>query len=121
MNNGPARLLTGFVIGAGVAAVDNFAVHGEVSPIIIVAMLLAVAAAIGSLWDSAGFISALLTWAWLPLTHIVKHIYGMPDTLYPNTYQSIAMLAAFSAMVTCVGFAVGMAVYSLRKNSPSAH
>jgi len=33
------------------------------------------------------------------LIHFVKHVLGLPDTLHPNTYGSILMLAVFSLVV----------------------
>ena len=40
----------GVVVGAGIVAVDNFAFGGEVSPIVIVGMLLVFGAAAGMIW-----------------------------------------------------------------------
>ena len=89
------------------AAVDNVWFHGEVSPIVIVALLLVAAAAAGALWGAAGAIPAAIIWAWIPAVHVVKRLLGLPDTLQPNSYRSILLLAGFTLGVTAVGFAAG--------------
>jgi len=100
----------GLALGAGglIAAVDNVWFHGEVSPIVIVGLLLAAAGAAGALWGTAGWIPATVVWAWTPGAHLVKRLFGLPDTLHPNTYRSILLLAGFTFGVTVVGFAAGM-------------
>jgi hypothetical protein len=46
-------------------------------------------------------------------THLAKRILGLPDTLHPNTYASILMLAAFSFAVAVVGAGWGLVVRRL--------
>lgn len=88
--------------------VDNGAFGGEVSPIIIVALLLAATAMAGAMWGRSGWITATVTWACVPLAHVVKHIVGWPDTLHPNTYTSILFLAAFTLVVAAGGTGCGL-------------
>ena len=45
------HLFFGLVAGAAIVYVDNYAFAGEVSPIIIVAMLLAATTAAGAIWE----------------------------------------------------------------------
>jgi len=104
----PARLGVGLVAGAAIVYVDNFAFQGEVSPFVIVAMLLAATAMAGAMWGRKGWLAAAVTWACVPLAHIVKHVVGLPDTLHPNTYASILLLAAFTLVVATVGTACGV-------------
>ncbi len=119
MNSDVYRDTWWFCLGVGLAAgviimyVDNFAFAGEVSPIIIVAMLLVTSAAAGITWGRRGWIAAAATWACVPLAHLIKHVFGLPDTLQPNTYTSIMMLALFTLLVTAVGFGCGMLVHIL--------
>jgi hypothetical protein len=94
-------LATAVVLGAIVAAVDNFALGGEVSPITIVVLLSASAAFLGFTLPRLAWATAPLLAAWVPGAHLVKHLLGMPDTLHPNNYRSIATLAAF-CLVVCV-------------------
>ena len=47
------RVGSGLIAGAGIAAVDNFAFGGEVSPIVIVGMLLVFGGVVGMLWEVA--------------------------------------------------------------------
>lgn len=106
----PARLGVGLAAGAAIACVDNLAFKGEVSPIIIVAMLLAATAAAGAVWSGRGWATAAATWACVPLAHLVKHVLGLPDTLHPNTYMSILYLAGFTLVVAIAGTACGVLV-----------
>lgn len=105
----------GFGIFAGVliTAVDNFAFKGEVSPIVIVAMLLITTVAIGITWRWHGWPAAMVIWICVPLAHVIKHILGLPDTLHPNTYASIVMLAAFTLVISLFGIAFGTMVRRL--------
>jgi len=103
-----ARVVTGLFAGAAIAAVDNFASGGEVSPIVIVALLLAAAGIAGALWGRRGWVAALLAGACVPSAHLARHLLDLPDTLHPNTYASILKLAAFSLAVAFIGLAGGV-------------
>jgi asparagine N-glycosylation enzyme membrane subunit Stt3 len=59
-------------------------------------MLLAVTTTAGALLGQRGWVAAAGTWVCVPLAHLVKHVLGLPDTVHPNTYASILLLAAFS-------------------------
>ena len=106
----PRSVLVGIAVALGlaIAAVDNFALEGEVSPAVVVGMLLAAAAIVGALGSRRVWLTALAIWFWIPLAHLVKHVLGMRDTLQPNTYPSIAMLGVFSLIVALVGTACGI-------------
>ena len=95
--------------GAAIAAVDNFAFGGEVSPIVVVGMLLLFAAAAGMFWGVRAAVAVALAWVWLPMAHVIKHRMRLPDTLHPNTYVSILKLAAFSFVIAAVGLGLGLA------------
>jgi hypothetical protein len=97
------RFLSGALVGMAIAAVDNFAFGGEVSPIVIVLLLATATCVFGAIWSRRGWISTLGTWICLPLIHLVKYVFGLPDTLHPNTFTSIAMLGMFSLAVACIG------------------
>jgi len=104
----PTQLGVALVAGAAIVYVDNWAFQGEVSPIIIVALLLAATAMAGAMWGRNGWIAAAVTGACVPLAHLVKHVLGLPDTLHPNTYTSILYLAAFTLVVATVGTGSGV-------------
>ena len=89
LSNWPARLGVGLAAGAAIVYVDNWAFEGEVSPIIIVALLLAATATAGALWGGSGWVAAAVTWVCVPLAHVAKRVLELPDTLHPNTYLSI--------------------------------
>lgn len=104
----PIRLCVGLVLGAAIAVVDNVAFDGEVSPIVIVAMLFAMTATAGLVWRRQGWVMAMAVWVWVPGAHLAKRILGLPDTLHPNTYSSILMLALFSLVVAALGTGCGL-------------
>jgi hypothetical protein len=74
-----------------------------VSPVVVVALLLAASAAIGALWGFSGWPAAVVVWAAVPAPHAVKLAIGLTDTLHPNTWASIAQLAGFTAVVVAIG------------------
>jgi hypothetical protein len=102
------RTAIGLAAGAIIACVDNFAFGGEVSPMVIVILLLATTAMAGIVWGGRGWLPALSAWACVPLVHLVKHVLGLPDTIQPNTYNSILLLAAFTLGVALVGIGCGL-------------
>ena len=109
----PFRIGVGLIVGATIAAVDNFAFNGEVSPIVVVIMLLAATITAGFLRERLGWATAVAVWIWVPGVHFAKRILDLPDTLHPNTYTSILILAAFSLAVTAVGTGCGLIIRHL--------
>jgi len=109
----PTQLGMGLVAGAAIVYVDNCTFEGEVSPIIIVALLLAATARAGAMWGRSTWIAAATTWACVPLAHVVKHVFNLPDTLHPNSYTSILYLAAFTLVVATGGTGGGVLVRRL--------
>jgi hypothetical protein len=106
-------------LGVAIAAVDNFAFGGETSPIFILGLLLMATGLIGLVWRSRGWLGAALLWACIPAAHLIKHVFGLPDTMQPNTYESIFKLAAVTLVVAVVGTACGMAAGGLKKAKSS--
>lgn len=102
------RFAAGLGTGTAIAAVDSFAFGGEVSPIVIVILLVATTATFGGIWGRGGWTATVATWLCLPLAHVVKHVLGLPDTLHPNTYTSILMLTAFTLVATAIGTEAGV-------------
>ena len=92
---------------------DNFVSGGEVSQIVIVALLLIATAVVGALAIRRRWIAALAVWIWLPVVHLAKHMLGLPDMLQPNTYSSILLLGIFALAVTVVGTGCGVLVRRL--------
>ena len=109
------RLGFGFAAGALIAFLDNVAFAGEVSPIVVVAALLAATLTVGAVWGRHGWPAAAAVWVCVPSVHFVKHLLGLPDTIQPNTWASIAMLAAFSLVVAAVGTVLGVVVRGAAK------
>jgi len=107
------KVLFGLAAGVAIAAVDNFAFEGEVSPIVIVGMLFTVTAIAGWIWGWRGGLGSVVAWVCVPLPHVVKHLLGLPDTLQPNTYTSILMLAAFTFAIAAFGTGGGVLLRKL--------
>jgi len=104
----PLLVGIGFAAGVAIAVVENFAFDGEVSPILIVAILFVTTAIAGVIWGRRGWIVSAAGWMCVPFSHLIKHILDLPDTLHPNTYASIAMLAAFTFVVAAIGTGCGV-------------
>jgi hypothetical protein len=109
----PVRLGVGLAAGVAIAYVDNHAFGGEVSPIVIVALLLVATSVASGVWGRRGWPAVAATWITVPLVHVARHVLGLPDTLHPNTYGSILMLAAFTLVIALLGGAVGMLIHRL--------
>jgi hypothetical protein len=118
MTKWPVRLSAGLIAGIIIAAVDNFAFEGEISPIVIVAMLFAVTVAAGVIWGQLALIAQVAVWACVPLAHVINHVAGLPDSLHPNTYGSILKLAAFTLVIAVIGSGCGMLAHKLTRRSP---
>jgi ABC-type multidrug transport system permease subunit len=103
----------GLIAGLGIAAVDAFGSSGEVSPIVVVVMLLSATAVIGFILPWRGWTAAVATWLPIPLAHLLKLLLGLPDTLHPNTYASAFKLAAFTLLVSAIGMSCGSVVRSV--------
>lgn len=108
----------GVVVGAGIVAVDNFAFGGEVSPIVIVGMLLVFAAAVGMIWGGRAAVAAAMAWVWVPMAHVLKHLMRLPDTIHPNNYASLLKLGAFTFVVTAIGLGFGLGFRGLLDGHP---
>jgi hypothetical protein len=105
------RCAAGLIAGLAIAWADNMAFNGEASPILIVAMLLAITCVAASVWGSGAWITAASAWLCLPMVHFIKRAAGWPDTLQPNTYTSILMLAAFTLVVAMLGTGAGLLIH----------
>ena len=102
-----SRAVLALAAGAGVVALDTVALRGQISPVAVVALLLLATAAAGGAWGWRGWSAALVVWACVPLAHLVKHTLGLPDTLQPDTWESIRAMAAFTLAVSGAGFCGG--------------
>jgi hypothetical protein len=120
------RCAIGLIAGLALAYADNIAFKGEASPILIVVMLLAITSVAAAVWGPGAWITASSAWLCVPTAHLIKHAAGWPDTLQPNTYTSIFMLAAFTLVVAILGTGVGLLVHrgvarnAKGKSDPSA-
>lgn len=104
------RVGLGLAVGGAIVYVDNFASQGEVSPFVIVAMLFSATAAAGAILGPRAWVVSLAEWGCVPTAHVIKHLWHLPDTLHPNTYASIAYLAAFTLAIAAIGTSSGVLV-----------
>ena len=107
----------GFITGMAISVIDNFAFGGEVSPIVIVALLLSASVILGAFFGTRGSIALVFVWVCIPLVHLVKHILNIPDTINPNTYASILKLAIFTFVVALIGLGCGIIFNKLLKGA----
>lgn len=114
----PARLGLGITAGALIATVDNLLFEGEVSPIVILGLLLVTTITAGAVFGGRAWMISIVTWFCIPAAHLVKKVLDLPDTLHPNTYVSILMLAGFTLGVAAMGTLAGMIVRWLATSSP---
>jgi hypothetical protein len=98
----------GLAAGMAIATVENFAFEGEVSPIVIVGLLFTMTSIAGWIWGWGGGFASVAAWVCVPLAHVVKHLLGLPDTLQPNTYTSMLMLAVFTFAIAAIGTGCGV-------------
>lgn len=101
-------IFSGILFGAAIACVDNLVFGGEVSPILIVLLLLCSSGLVGSIWGKRGWLAAIFVWAINPSVHILKHVFNLPDTIFPNTYLSILLLAVFTFVLAGIGVCCGI-------------
>jgi len=107
------QVVIGFAAGIVIAAIDNIAFNGEVSPVVIVVLLFAVSFTSGVLWGIRGWLMPAIAWICVPSVHLDKHIIGLPDTIHPNTYGSILMLAMFTLVIALAGISIAALVRKL--------
>jgi hypothetical protein len=111
-------LSTGLLAGIMIAVLDNFAAYGEVSPALIVFFLLIASAGAAVIWDTSGWITAAITWIFLPFAQLIRQFFGLPDTLHPATYASILKIAMFSMVITAAGTATGILIRRMTTGTP---
>ncbi len=114
------RFLVGLIAGAVIVFIDNFAFQGEVSPIVIVILLFVSTITVGIIWKWQAWIAAATVWISVPMAHVIKHLLGLPDTLHPNTYTSILMLAVFTFVISAIGFLFGTLINRISKGAQKA-
>jgi hypothetical protein len=96
--------------GITICLIDNYAMNGEISPIVIVLLLFSFVAALSAFNRNNVWLGTLLVWVWLPASHLVKHLFDLPDSIHPNTYHSILLLALFTLTVSVIGLLAGTGI-----------
>lgn len=114
--NWQRQIVIGIVAGVTISIIDNYAFEGEVSPIVIVLLLLAASGFAGLLYSWRGWFSVFVMWMFVPAAHLIKYVLGLPDTLHPNTLNSILKLAIFTLVVVTIGISGGVLLRKFTKS-----
>jgi len=109
---------TGLLAGVIIALADNFAADGQISPAVIVILLLISSTGAGIIWDNAGWIASAITWIFLPSAHLVGLFFRLPDTLHPAASASILKIAMFSMIIAAAGTATGILIRRMTSGTP---
>lgn len=112
-NKWPVVIGVGLLVGLAIAAIDNLAFEGECSPIVMVGMLFITGIAAGVAWRWRRWVTAALASVCIPLAHVVKHIFGLHDTIQPNTYGSIFGVGVLTLVVATIGALLGVLIRRL--------
>ncbi|MFN7977531.1 MAG: hypothetical protein U0P30_05300 [Vicinamibacterales bacterium] len=108
----------GLVSGLAISAVDLYAAGGHVPPVMIVVLQIVASGTVGGLWGWAAWPGAIAVAAPLPAVHTIRHALGWPDTISPNTWDSIVMMGLFALAVAGAGFAAGAVLRAAVTDEP---
>jgi hypothetical protein len=114
------RPTVGLLIGAVLVYLDGYAFSGETGPIVTIGCLLVATVSLSLTWSTGAWVAASIAWVMLPLGHVIKHSLGIPDTIQPNTYISIAGLAAVTLIAATLGGGLGLLIRQLSGHSAAA-
>lgn len=102
------QIVIGLIIGLTISVIDNYAFKDELSPVVLVLMLLTVSGFSGLLFGWHGWFTVFIIWLFVPATNFIKYIFDLKSTLHPNTINSILKFTLFSFAITVIGFAIGV-------------
>jgi hypothetical protein len=95
--------ILGVLSGLLVAWLDVRAPWGDDSAKVVLLLWVAVTGPLGYLRPRRPWRWALVVGPWLPLTHLARHVLGMPDMIHPNTYATILLLFPVSVAACSLG------------------
>ena len=101
--------LTAIVLGLIIVCVDLFADRGEISPAVVLALLLSAGAIVGAIHKRFSVLLAVLTAVSLPGIHLALHLAGRKTTLQPDTVTSILMVGVVAVCAATIGVLIGAA------------
>jgi len=99
--------LAAVVLGFGIVFVDLFADGGEISPAVVLSLLLVAGAIIGVIHSRFSFWLALLISISLPAVHLILHLRGYKTKLQPDTVASILLVGMVALCTACIGVLIG--------------
>jgi hypothetical protein len=109
-DNGKLKYVAAVIIGLIISAVDNYAFGGEITPMVVILLLLLSTSGMSVIVNAKAYLISIIIWFFLPAVHLIKHIFGLSDTIEPNTYQSILLLALVTFLICQIGFLVGRGI-----------
>ncbi len=102
--------LIAVVLGVVITCVDLFADKGEISPVVVLLLLLIAGGIVGAIHSHFSLALAVLTAICLPATHLTLHFMGHKTTLQPDTVPSILMVGVVSLCAAALGVRLGAGV-----------
>ena len=90
-------------LGLLIAGLDIVAPFGDDSSKLTMLLWLLACGSLGFAMPSRPWRWAMLVGPWTPLTHLLVHALGFPDSIHPNTYAAILTLVPVSLAVCAVG------------------
>lgn len=101
--------LTAIILGLVVVCVDLFADRGEISPAVVLVLILIAGAIVGAIHGRFSLVLAVLTAVSLPAIHLALHLAGRKTTLQPDTVTSILMVGLVAVCAATIGVLIGAA------------
>ncbi len=95
------------ILGLCIVLVDLFADGGEISPAVVLLLLLIAGAIVGAIHSRLSLWLALLISISLPAVRLILHLLGYKTTLQPDTVASILMVGAVALCVASIGVLIG--------------
>ena len=101
--------LAAIILGLAIACGDLFADRGEISPAVVLFLLLIAGAIVGAIHGRFSLVLAVLTAISLPGIHLALHLAGRKTTLQPDTVTSILMVGVVAVCAATIGVLIGAA------------
>ena len=116
-DNGKLKYVAAVIIGLIISAVDNYAFGGEITPMVIILLLLLATSGMSVIVNTKAYLISIIIWFFLPAVHLIKHLCGLSDSIQPNTIKSILLLALFTFAISQIGFLIGRGIRKTLKTN----
>jgi hypothetical protein len=91
------------ILGLFVAWFDVRAPFGDDTSKGTVLLWLVFGGSLGFLWPRQSWRWAASLGPWVPAIHLLRHVWGLPDSINPNNYATILLLVPVSLAVCLIG------------------